>query len=279
MQKNTPHLSERNLKIIHTIGRFRYLSSHQVWKEFYPTSTYENATKRLTDLARYGFLSRDFAYPKAVTNPGKRPTAIYFLSAKNKEHLRAYLTTHGKADRYEDFAVLPTTDKDDSDSFSNAHLVHEILLNTGLPAHRLELEITETALVRDRNRALATLRQLKALGVRIAVDDFGTGYSSLYNLRTFPFDKIKIDRSLIKSVDINDEAAMIFRAVLGLGHGLGLPVLAEGVETRGELEFLSTELCDEVQGYLLGKPAGIGNFRYLTHDDVIAELEDAAVAS
>ena len=106
-------------------------------------------------------------------------------------------------------------------------------MQTGLAPHRLELEITETALVRDKNRALATLRQLKNLGVRIAMDDFGTGYSSLSNLRAFPFDKIKIDGSFIRSVDSNDEAATIVRAVLGLGRGLGLPVLAEGVETAG----------------------------------------------
>ena len=106
----------------------------------------------------------------------------------------------------------------------NAHfpqLVHEILLQTGLPAKRLELEITETALVRDLHRALSTLRQLKALGVRIAMDDFGTGYSSLANLRAFPFDKIKIDRSFVQSVDSNEQAATIVRAVLGLGRDLG----------------------------------------------------------
>ena len=133
--------------------------------------------------------------------------------------------------------------------------MHQILLETGLPPRRLEIEITETALVRDLNRALATLRQIKALGVRIAMDDFGTGYSSLSNLRAFPFDKIKIDGSFIKSVNSNDQAATIVRAVLGLGRGLGLPVLAEGVETDAELQFLQDELCDEVQGYLLGSPA------------------------
>ena len=124
-----------------------------------------------------------------------------------------------------------------------SQLLHEILLQTGLGPHRLELEITETALVRDKNRALATLRQLKNLGVRIAMDDFGTGYSSLSNLRAFPFDKIKIDGSFIRSVDSNEEAATIVRAVLGLGRGLGLPVLAEGVETAGELAFLTAEFC------------------------------------
>jgi diguanylate cyclase (GGDEF)-like protein/PAS domain S-box-containing protein len=149
---------------------------------------------------------------------------------------------------------------------SFAHTVHGILLETGLPPSRLELEITETALVRDLNRALATLRQIKALGVRIAMDDFGTGYSSLSNLRAFPFDKIKIDGSFIKSVDSNEQAAAIVRTVLGLGRGLGLPVLAEGVETPGEMQFLREQDCDEIQGYLIGRPAAIEKFRDLTHD-------------
>ena len=146
-----------------------------------------------------------------------------------------------------------------------AHAVHEILFETGLTPGRLELEVTETALVRDLNRALATLRRIKILGVRIAMDDFGTGYSSLSNLRAFPFDKIKIDRSFIKSVDVNDQAAAIVRSVLGLGRALRLPVLAEGVETAAELAFLQSELCDEVQGYLLGRPGDIEGFRQLTH--------------
>ena len=145
--------------------------------------------------------------------------------------------------------------------------LHQVLLETGLPAKRLEIEITETALVRDLNRTLATLRQVKALGVEIAMDDFGTGYSSLSNLRAFPFDRIKIDRSFIKSVNSNQQAATIVRAVLGLGKGLGLPVIAEGVETNEELRFLQEENCDEVQGYLLGKPAGIASFRQYTHTD------------
>ena len=136
------------------------------------------------------------------------------------------------------------------------------------------MEITETALIRDFNRALATLRQLKALGVRIAMDDFGTGYSSLSNLRAFPFDKIKIDGSFIKSVDANEQAATIVRAVLGIGRGLKLPVLAEGVETHEELRFLGAELCDQIQGYLVGKPADIAGFRYLTHaTESVRDLE------
>lgn len=145
-----------------------------------------------------------------------------------------------------------------------AHVVHEILFETGLAPARLELEITETALVRDLNRALATLRKIKMLGVRIAMDDFGTGYSSLSNLRAFPFDKIKIDRSFIKSVNGNGQAAEIVRLILGLGRALNLPVLAEGVETSAELDFLESERCDEAQGYLLGRPGEIETYRQLT---------------
>jgi diguanylate cyclase len=154
-----------------------------------------------------------------------------------------------------------------------AQLVHEIMLQTGLSASRLELEITESALIEDPNRALNTLRQVKALGVRIAMDDFGTGHSSLSNLRAFPFDKIKIDRSFVKSVNCNEQAATIVRAVLGLGRGLGMPVLAEGVETAAELEFLDQESCSEAQGYFLSKPQPIASFRQATHGEPCPKIE------
>jgi diguanylate cyclase (GGDEF)-like protein/PAS domain S-box-containing protein len=157
-----------------------------------------------------------------------------------------------------------------------AHAVHEILFETGLAPSRLELEVTETALVRDLNRALATLRRIKMLGVRIAMDDFGTGYSSLSNLRAFPFDKIKIDRSFIKSVNVNGQAAAIVRSVLGLGRALDLPVLAEGVESTSELEFLEKENCNEAQGYLLGKPADIRTYGAITNGTPIVQ-EDSVV--
>ncbi|PRD41571.1 bifunctional diguanylate cyclase/phosphodiesterase [Phyllobacterium phragmitis] len=146
-----------------------------------------------------------------------------------------------------------------------AQKIHDVLLKTGLPPHRLELEITETALIKDMNRALGTLRQVKSLGVRVAMDDFGTGYSSLSNIRAFPFDVIKIDRSFIKSVDKNAQAAAIVRAVLGLGRGLGLPVLAEGIETSDELKFLIDEFCTAGQGFHLGEPASIEHFDHIVH--------------
>jgi diguanylate cyclase (GGDEF)-like protein/PAS domain S-box-containing protein len=149
-------------------------------------------------------------------------------------------------------------------------LVQDILRETGLAPGRLELEVTESVLIRDPERALHTLTQLKAIGVSIAMDDFGTGYSSLSNLRNFPFDKIKIDRSFVRAIDINKQAAAIVRAVLGLGRGLGLPVIAEGVETSGELAVLNAEGCREAQGYFFGRPAPIEAFRSVTHAEAVA---------
>jgi diguanylate cyclase (GGDEF)-like protein/PAS domain S-box-containing protein len=139
-------------------------------------------------------------------------------------------------------------------------LVHSVLLESGLSPDRLELEITEGVLIGDYSRATASLRRLKALGVRIAMDDFGTGYSSLSYLHAFPFDKIKIDRAFVSGIDRNSQAAAIIRAVIGLARGLNLPVVAEGVETEEQLAFLSDEACDEVQGYLIGRPGPIEHY-------------------
>jgi diguanylate cyclase (GGDEF)-like protein/PAS domain S-box-containing protein len=138
-----------------------------------------------------------------------------------------------------------------------AGLVHAVLLETGLAPGRLELEITESVLIDDFSRGITILRRLKLLGVHIAMDDFGTGYSSLSNLQAFAFDRIKIDQSFISSLHTNRQSATIVRAVIGLGRGLDLPVIAEGVETNDQLAFLSGEACDEVQGFLIGKPLPI----------------------
>jgi len=134
-------------------------------------------------------------------------------------------------------------------------LVHEILLETGLPAARLELEITETSIIQDKIRTLHALRQIRALGVTIAIDDFGTGYSSLETLRSFPFDRIKLDKSFMAEVEHNMQARAIIRAVLALGKSLAISVLAEGVETIQQLRLLESEGCNEAQGYYLGRPA------------------------
>ncbi len=128
------------------------------------------------------------------------------------------------------------------------------LAATGLLASRLELEITERVLLQKNEATLSTLHQLRNLGVHIAMDDFGTGYSSLSYLRSFPFDKIKIDRSFVRELCEGDDCIAIVRAVLGLGNNLGMTVTAEGVETEEQLERLRAEGCTEVQGYLLSRP-------------------------
>jgi len=139
-------------------------------------------------------------------------------------------------------------------------LVHSILLETGLAPDRLELEITESVLIEDFDRGLALLRRLKALGVRISMDDFGSGYSSLSYLQAFPFDKIKIDRAFVMNLGRNPQSAAIIRAVIGLGHGLEMEIVAEGVETQEQLDFLASVGCDVVQGYFIGKPLPIGQY-------------------
>ena len=138
--------------------------------------------------------------------------------------------------------------------------IHQILLETGLSPTRLEVEITEGVLIGDFTRALNLLRRLKALGIRIAMDDFGTGYSSLSYLQSFPFDKIKIDRSFISKLEATPQSAEIVRAVLGLAHALHIPVVAEGVETDAQRAFLEYEACEEMQGYLIGRPEPIEHY-------------------
>ena len=142
-------------------------------------------------------------------------------------------------------------------------LVHAVLLESGLAPARLELEITEGVLMQDSSRSLTILRHLKAMGVTISMDDFGTGYSSLSYLQSFPFDKLKIDQSFIAQVEAREQSAAIVRAVIGLGRGLKMPVIAEGVETAEQLDFLVKEQCNEIQGYLFGRPAPIEDYAHL----------------
>jgi predicted signal transduction protein with EAL and GGDEF domain len=133
-------------------------------------------------------------------------------------------------------------------------LFHQIMLDTGLPPRRLEIELTESAIIANREHALHVLRQIKALGIGVALDDFGTGYSSLETLRAFPFDKIKLDRLFVSELEESPQAVAIVRAVLALGKSLSIPILAEGIETESQLSVLQREGCDEVQGFLLGYP-------------------------
>ncbi|WP_441238879.1 EAL domain-containing protein [Bradyrhizobium sp. 930_D9_N1_4] len=132
-------------------------------------------------------------------------------------------------------------------------VVTDALKHSGLPPRRLELEITETLLLEKSAQVLATLHALRALGVRISMDDFGTGYSSLSYLRSFPFDKIKIDQSFVRDLGANREAQAIIRSIVSLGKGLGVTITAEGVETEAELSCLRAEGCDEGQGFLFSK--------------------------
>jgi EAL domain-containing protein (putative c-di-GMP-specific phosphodiesterase class I) len=129
-------------------------------------------------------------------------------------------------------------------------------------------------LIENVSRAAATLRNLKALGIRIALDDFGTGYSSLSYLQSFPLDRIKIDRTFIRTLGRGEGSFAIVRSVIGLAHGLALPVVAEGVETPEQLAMLVQEGCDEVQGYLIGRPGPIERYT-----DMVGQQVRVAAAS
>jgi predicted signal transduction protein with EAL and GGDEF domain len=128
------------------------------------------------------------------------------------------------------------------------------LAASGLPAERFELEITETVLLDDNDGAFAILHRLRTLGIGIVMDDFGTGYSSLGYLRSFPFDKIKIDQSFIHDLPMKEDSIAIIRAVVGLSSSMGITTTAEGVETKEQLARLTSEGCDEVQGFLFSRP-------------------------
>ena len=146
--------------------------------------------------------------------------------------------------------------------FLKGNLVREVeqaLATSGLMAPRLELEITESVLLQDSDATLGILHRLRGLGVRISMDDFGTGYSSLSYLRRFPFDKIKIDQSFVRTLATERGSVEIIRAVVGLGRALSMQVLAEGVETVEQLRALQAEGCNEVQGYLFSRPRPLRN--------------------
>jgi EAL domain-containing protein (putative c-di-GMP-specific phosphodiesterase class I) len=142
-------------------------------------------------------------------------------------------------------------------------VVMSALAASGLEAERLELEITESVLLQDNAANLAVLHSLRDVGVRISMDDFGTGYSSLSYLRSFPFDKIKIDQSFVRDLPTDPDAMAIVRAVTGLGASLGMSTTAEGVETADQLEELKRQGCDEIQGYLISRPVPAAQIAYL----------------
>ncbi|RZK96937.1 MAG: EAL domain-containing protein, partial [Methylobacterium sp.] len=128
------------------------------------------------------------------------------------------------------------------------------LASSGLAASRLEIEITEGVLLQENERTLRTLHRLRALGIRVSMDDFGTGYSSLSYLRSFPFDKIKIDRSFVADITQKPDGDAVIRAIAGLGRSLGMTTVAEGVETEDQMRRIRAEGCTDVQGYLVSRP-------------------------
>jgi diguanylate cyclase (GGDEF)-like protein len=202
----------------------------------------------------HGFVSPDKFIPAAEACGAIESIGAFVLrealvqAAKWPKHLRVAVNVSPAQIIHADFAEL----------------VERTLSETGVDPHRLEIEVTESLFIYDENAALKTLERLKALGVSVAMDDFGTGYSSLHTLRSFPFDRIKIDRSFIFDMVANADAAAIVNSIMGLGRALGRPVVAEGVETKEQLELLQLQGCNEVQGYLLGKPLPIEAYSHVT---------------
>jgi EAL domain-containing protein (putative c-di-GMP-specific phosphodiesterase class I) len=141
--------------------------------------------------------------------------------------------------------------------------VEAVLADTGLPPHLLELEITESTLMENAHDTLAALHRLRELGVRLSIDDFGTGYSSLSYLKRFPVDIIKIDRSFVQDLPQDSDDAAIVSAIIALAHSLRLHVVAEGVETDAQLDFLARRKCDMMQGYHLSPAVPADQFEDL----------------
>jgi EAL domain-containing protein (putative c-di-GMP-specific phosphodiesterase class I) len=132
--------------------------------------------------------------------------------------------------------------------------VAAVLRDTGLAAEYLELEITESVIMHGAEAAIATVRRLKAMGVKLSIDDFGTGYSSLSYLKQFPIDRLKLDQSFVRGLPSNADDMAISSAVLGMAKAMNLKVIAEGVENKEQMDFLFSRHCDEVQGYYFTKP-------------------------
>ncbi len=138
--------------------------------------------------------------------------------------------------------------------------VNEVLLDTGLPSYCLELEITERVLIRDVDRTITILHQLKKIGIKLALDDFGTGYSSLNYLHQFPLHVLKIDQSFVNKIVVPSDEGVIVSAIISMGNSLKLKVIAEGIENQIQLDFLKNRHCEEGQGYFLSRPLTAENF-------------------
>jgi len=155
-------------------------------------------------------------------------------------------------------------------------LLDSLLADSGVDAALLELEITESAAMQDPERSRELLRELRARGIKVAIDDFGTGYSSLSYLKLFEIDRIKIDRGFVKDIESDPNDAVIVAATIALAHSLGLEVLAEGVETQAQRDFLCLKGCDEAQGYLFARPLPLAQFEQLAHGEHAEHAAQAA---
>jgi EAL domain-containing protein (putative c-di-GMP-specific phosphodiesterase class I) len=147
--------------------------------------------------------------------------------------------------------------------FADEDLIEDIataLRSTGLQPDLLEVELTESMVIQNTERAGRVLNEIKKMGVRLAIDDFGVGYSSLTHLKRFPIDTLKVDRSFIRDLPEDPDDKAITEAIIAMGKTLSLTVIAEGVETADQLAFLASESCDEVQGYLVGRPQPIAAY-------------------
>ena len=154
-----------------------------------------------------------------------------------------------------------------------ASLIEESLAETGLDPRFLELEITESMVMHDADRVTAVLGSLKRLGTSLSMDDFGTGYSSLSYLKRFPFDKLKIDKSFVRDITCDPDNAAIAKAIIAMAHSLHMKVIAEGVETKGQLEYLRSQGCDEMQGFYFSKPVPAPEFERLLREQSLAAAD------
>ena len=159
------------------------------------------------------------------------------------------------------------------------HYVREVLMSTGIDPRALELELTESLVMHDAENFISVLTELSRLGIKIAIDDFGTGYSSLSYLKKFPVDRLKIDKSFVRDLAEDSDDASIVRAIINLGRSLNLTVVAEGVETREQFEFLRNNRCDEGQGYYFGYPMPLKEFEALLAKPVTNGVYEAGRAS
>lgn len=138
--------------------------------------------------------------------------------------------------------------------------VNELISEMGIEAQYLELEITESVAMQYSEFTISKLERLEKLGIHISIDDFGTGYSSLNYLKKFPISKLKIDKSFVRDIAIDSDNELMIKAIITMAHNLKLNVIAEGVETEEQLNFLKKEQCDEIQGYLFSKPLSVQEF-------------------